>query len=104
MMIMSTMLLKPVFYKNNAKPPIVTQHLHDSAPNFGACLPEIWGQDRANFVDSRRLCVILIKNNLMIPVIKLIFYKNNAKLPIATHLYIIEPEKLKLTLKKEQIR
>ena len=42
--------LKLIFYKNNAKPPIVTRNLHDSAPYFGACLPEIWGQDRANFV------------------------------------------------------
>ena len=50
-------MLKPIFYKNNAKPPIVTPNLHDSTPYFGACLPEIWGQDRAN----RRLCVILIK-------------------------------------------
>ena len=37
---------KAHFYKNNAKPPIVTPNLYDSAPY----LPEIWGQDRANFV------------------------------------------------------
>ena len=43
-------LLKAYFYKNNAKPPIVTPKLPDSAPYFGACLPEIWGQDCANFV------------------------------------------------------
>ena len=42
-------LLKAYFYKNNAKPPIVTPKLPDSAPYFGACLPEIWGQERANF-------------------------------------------------------
>ena len=30
--------LKPIFYKNNAKPPIVTSNLNDSAPYFGACL------------------------------------------------------------------
>ena len=41
--------IKPIFHKNNAKPPIVTQNLHDSAPYFGAFLPEIWGQDSANF-------------------------------------------------------
>ena len=46
----SEMLLKPIFLKNNAKPPTVTRNLHDYAPYFGACLPEIWGQYRANFV------------------------------------------------------
>ena len=35
---------------NNPKPPSDTQNLHDSAPYFGACLPEIWGQDRESFV------------------------------------------------------
>ena len=43
-------LPKVHFYKNNAKGPIVTQNLHDSTPYFGAYLPEIWEQDRANFV------------------------------------------------------
>ena len=43
-------VLKPIFYKKKAKPPIVTQNLYDSAPYFGACLSEIWGQYRANFV------------------------------------------------------
>ena len=42
--------LKAHFFKNNAKLPIVTRNLYDSAPYFGAYLPEIWGQDRANFV------------------------------------------------------
>ena len=36
-------MAKARFYKNNA-------NLHDSAPYFGACLPEIWEQDRTNFV------------------------------------------------------
>ena len=42
--------VKLIFYKNNATLPIVIPNLHDSAPHFGACLPEIWGQDSANFV------------------------------------------------------
>ena len=42
------LFVKSIFYKNNAKPPIVTQNLHVSAPYFGACLPEIWGKDSAN--------------------------------------------------------
>ena len=44
------MVAKAHFYKNNAKPPIVTPNLYDSAPYFGACLPEMWGPDPANFV------------------------------------------------------
>ena len=49
-------ILKPIFYKNNAKPPIITQNLHDSAPYFGACLPEIWGRIVQISCDSRCLC------------------------------------------------
>ena len=44
--------LKPIFIRimQNQLANIVTQNLHDSVPYFSACLPEIWGQDRANFV------------------------------------------------------
>ena len=43
-------LLKPIFYKNNAKPPIVTRNLHDPAPIFQANTHQNTGQNRANFV------------------------------------------------------
>ena len=52
--------VKLIFYKNNATLPIVIPNLHDSAPHFGGCLPEIWGQDRIVQIScgNRRLCVI----------------------------------------------
>ena len=56
--------LKTIFYKNNAKPSIVTRNLHDSAPYFGACLPEIGDRIVEILWENRRLCVILIKNRL----------------------------------------
>ena len=46
-------LLKPIFIqtdsaetvcKNNTKPPILLENLHDSIPYFGECLSEIWGR------------------------------------------------------------
>ena len=43
-------MLKLISFKNNPKPTSDTQNLHDSVSYFGACLPEIWGQNRANFV------------------------------------------------------
>ena len=43
-------VLKLIFYKNNAKPPIVTRNLHDPAPIFQANTHQNTGQNRANFV------------------------------------------------------
>ena len=40
--------LKLISFKNNPKPPSNTQNLQDSAPHFGAYLPEIWGQIRVS--------------------------------------------------------
>ena len=42
-------LIKSVLFKNKSNSLV---NLHDSAPYFGACLPEIWGggQDRANYM------------------------------------------------------
>ena len=45
-----SILLKLIFYKNIAKPPIVTQHLHDPAPIFQAITHQNTGQNRANVV------------------------------------------------------
>ena len=42
--------LKAHFYKNNAKPPIVTRNLHDPAPIFQANTHQNTGQNRANLV------------------------------------------------------
>ena len=44
------LVLKPISYKNNAKPPIVTRNLHDPAPIFQANTHKNTGQNRANFV------------------------------------------------------
>ena len=43
--------IRYIFYKNDdAKPPIIPQNLNDPAQDFGACLPENMGLNRANFV------------------------------------------------------
>ena len=45
-----SIILKLIFYKNNAKLPIVTRNLHDPAPIFQANTHQNTGQNRANFV------------------------------------------------------
>ena len=42
--------IKLISFKNNPKPPSDTENLLDSALYFGKCWPEIWGQNRVNFV------------------------------------------------------
>ena len=39
----SSALLKPIFIRMTQKIAYSSTNLHDSVPNFGACLPKIWG-------------------------------------------------------------
>ena len=57
---------KAHFYKNNAKPPILPEYLHDTASYFRQTRSKIWGRI-VQMWKYRWLCVILIKMDFRTP-------------------------------------